>query len=385
MSVAALPWSAGTPHRIRVLVDFLERRYDLWVKPAGQPERRLLAAAPLPSAVKTADDLDTFAWSGSPATAASALAVGEYATPFSAKINFQTSGSAGYPGCLPDTGAAYGDRGNGHAYGWIEGANAALARDRNSANSPDERHDTLNQMQYNNPPTEIHTWEIAVPRGSYDVRLVCGDPDYTDSYYHVLAEGITLVQGNAQGSGRRFFDQSARIVVEDGRLTLTNGPGAYRNKVCFIEIRSTGDRPYPFETYQSWAAARFAGGAADPAAAAGADPDRNGLPNALEYATGGDPAASAAEGSVTAFALAEAGFAEFRFHRSAQALDAGYGVWETADLVHWDLLWSSEEDADFSSPLVVPPGSATDEWVTLQFPLDPGRPRQFFRLQVALP
>ena len=383
--LAGLPYLPGVALRIRLLADLMERRFDLWVKPAGQPERRLLAQATLPATVLSAADLDTFAWIGAPVTAARSAAATEFATPFAAKINFQTAGSPGYPGCLPDTGAAYGDRGNGLAYGWIEGANTALTRDRNSANSPDERYDTLNQMQYNNPPTETHTWEIAVPRGSYDVRLVCGDPDYTDSYYHVLAEGVTLAQGNAQGSGRRFFDRTARIVVEDGRLTLTNGPGSYRNKICFLEIASTGDRPYPFETYQAWTAARFSGGAADPAAAAGADPNHNGIPNALEYATGGDPTGASRGDPVTTFASDAGELAEFRFRRSAQALDAGYGVWETGDLIHWDLLWSSDEDADFSSPLIVPPGSATDDWVTLQLPLDPTRPRQFFRLQVTLP
>ena len=371
----------GVAHRIRLLVDFMERRFDLWVKPAGQPERQLLARAVLPASVQSADDLDTFAWIGAPASAASTAAATEFATPFAVKINFQTATSAGYPGYLPDTGAAYGDRGNGHSYGWIEGANTSLARDRNSANSADERYDTLNQLQYNNPPTETHTWEIAVPDGSYDVRIVCGDPDYTDSYYHVLAEGITAAQGNAQGSGRRFIDQRSRVLVTDGRLTLTNGPGAYRNKICFIEISSTASLAYPFFSYDAWSAARFPGGAADPAASPSADPDRNGVPNALEYAALGSGSASS---TLTSITLGGAGLAEFGFLRSARAIDAGYSIWESADLSRWDPLWSNRDDADFSSPLIALADPSVDGWVRLRVPLDADRPRQFFRLQVSV-
>ena len=382
-----LSYVPGVAHRIRLLVDFMERRFDLWVKPAGQAERQLLARAPLPATVQSAADLGTFAWIGAPATAAGNAAATEFATPFSAKINFQTSTSAGYPGYLPDTGAVYGDRGNGRTYGWIEGANTGLTRDRNSVNSSDERYDTLNQMQYNNPPTETHTWEISVPNGSYDVRLVCGDPDYTDSYYHVLAEGVTVTQGNAQGSGRRFIDQRARVLVADGRLTLTNGPGAYRNKICFIEIDATASRAYPFHSYAAWSAAHFVGGVNAPDSAPAADPDRDGVPNALEYAAGGSPAsASAAPAALTTLALGSTGLAEFSFHRSAQALDAGYSVWESDDLLQWDSLWNNREDADFSSLLIASAVDLNvDGWVTLQLPFDGSRGRHFFRLQVDLP
>ncbi len=382
--LAELAYCSGASHRVRLLVDLMERRYDLWVKPAGQPERQLIARAPLPASVKSSDDLDTFAWLGAPATAARAAASTEFATPFAVKINFQATTSAGYPGYLPDTGAAYGSRGNGYTYGWIEGANTGLTRDRNSANSADERYDTLNQMQFNNPPTETHTWEIAVPNGSYDVRLVCGDPDYTDSYYHVLAEGATLAQGNAQGSGRRFIDHSARILVSDGRLTLTNGPGAYRNKICFIEIASTAARAYPFLSYDAWSTSRFPGGVADPDSAPAADPDRNGVPNALEYASGSS-AGSSAGASFTSFALGAPDLAEFGFRRSAQAIDAAYSVWESEDLLHWDPLWNNHEDADFSSPLVAQADPSASGWVKLHVPLDTDRPRHFFRLQVSIP
>lgn len=383
--LAELSCLPGVAHRIRLLVDLQERRYDVWVKPAGQPERQLVARAALPAFVQSADDLDTFAWIGAPASAARAAAATEFATPFAVKINFQAATSAGYPGYLADTGAAYGDRGNGHRYGWIEGANTVLARDRNSANSPDERYDTLNQMQYNSPPTETHTWEIAVPDGTYDVRLVCGDPDYTDSYYHVLAEGVTAAQGNAQGSGRRFIDQRSRVLVSDGRLTLTNGPGSYRNKICFVEIASTAAREYPFFSYNAWSAARFPGGAADPAAAPAADPDRNGVPNALEYAAFGSAPSPSAPPALSAIARGDAGLAEFSFLRSARAVDAGYSVWESEDLSRWAPLWSTREDADFSSPLVASADPAADGWVRLRVPLDADRPRQFFRLQVSLP
>jgi hypothetical protein len=379
-----LPCTLGVAHRIRVLFDLNARTYSIWVKPTGSSERRLVANAALPASVKTAGDLDTFAWFGE-SNAASTATVTEYASPVDVKINFQATTSAGYPGYLPDTGSAYGNQGNGYTYGWIEGANTALTRDRNSASSPDERYDTLNQMQFNNPPTETHTWEIALPNGTYNVRLVCGDPGYTDSYYNVLAEGVTLTQGNAQSSGQHFFDNTAQVTVSDGRLTLTNGAGSFRNKVCFIEIASTASAPYPYRGYQDWASGIFASGTSDPAAAPSADPNHNGLANAVEYGAGLNPQDGASNPAVTSLALNSPGTAEFRFFRSASALDADYRVWQTTDLVNWNLLWSSDADADFSSPLVSIPNPSADNWVTLRVPTGSGVSKQFFRLEVAVP
>src|SRR5207249_276764 len=104
---------------------------------------------------------------------------------FSVKINFQDSTSAGFSGYLADRGAAFGARGNGFSYGW-NANNSANAINRNLPNSRDERYDTLNQMQSSSNPNAF--WEIAVPNGTYTVRLVAGDPGFFDSVYKINVE-----------------------------------------------------------------------------------------------------------------------------------------------------------------------------------------------------
>jgi fibronectin type 3 domain-containing protein len=150
---------------------------------------------------------------------------------FTALINFQppkTSVPAGYKA---DTGAVFGDRGNGLTYGWNAANNNAL--DRNSKRSPDQRYDTFAQMQVGGS----FTWEIAVPNGTYDVRPVAGDPVSVDAFYHVLAEGKNVIFGRPSSPSQHWIGGNSPVVVSDGRLTISNGASAVNNKINFIEIR----------------------------------------------------------------------------------------------------------------------------------------------------
>src|SRR6516162_5230765 len=90
----------------------------------------------------------------------------EPVTGFSVKINFQPAATPVPAGYIADTGAAYGDRGNGFTYGW-NADNTGQARERMATS--DKRYDTLNQLQ--RPANPNGFWEIAVPNGSYTVRL----------------------------------------------------------------------------------------------------------------------------------------------------------------------------------------------------------------------
>jgi Carbohydrate binding module (family 6) len=385
-----LSYQAGTSYRIRTLFDLTAHTYSLWVKPSGGTEHRLLVNAALPSVVTAVSDLSTFGWYGDASCASSAtvtnypinLDVGTMTT----KVNFQDTTSAGYPGFMADIGAAYGDRGNGYSYGWIEGANTSLTRNRNSTISPDERYDTFNQMQYNSPATETHTWEIAVPNGTYNVHLACGDPSYTDSSYQVLAEGATLVQGTPS-TAQYFIENTTLITVTDGRLTLTNGANAVRNKVCFIEmglINGYTDT-FPYKYYSDWASQYFSGGLSNPDAARSADPNHNGIPNEVEYALGHDPNSTAGGSTFTSFALKGGGAADFSFHCANSAIDASYHIWKSTDLVNWTQVWNSLEDADFSSPLISVSGTAADTVVTLHASATTESPKAFYRLTVDVP
>ena len=156
--------------------------------------------------------------------------------PFSAKVNFQPASAPTVAGYLVDSGAVYGSRGNGYTYGW-NGDNSAQAFDRNSKGSPDQRYDTLIMMQrYTNPNA---SWEIAVPSGSYSVRIVAGDPTSHSSVYRITAEGVLTVNGTPTTTNR-WIEGTQTVTVTDGRLTIANGTGASGNKICFLEIVRVG-------------------------------------------------------------------------------------------------------------------------------------------------
>jgi hypothetical protein len=161
---------------------------------------------------------------------------------FSAKVNFQDGTSQGFTGYLADTGLAYGSRG-GFTYGW-NADNTATARNRNATNSPDERYDTLNHLQKPSNPNAF--WEIAVPNGTYTVRVVAGDPGFFDSVFRINVEGVLAIDGTPTTS-QRWFDNTVTVTVSDGRLTVSSAAGASNNKISFIDISPAAAAPAAFQ------------------------------------------------------------------------------------------------------------------------------------------
>lgn len=155
------------------------------------------------------------------------------------KVNFQPSTTPGTPaGYLADTGLAFGPRENGFFYGWnID--NTANARQRDSANSPDLRYDTFNHMQ---KPDGATNWEIALPNGAYQVRLVSGDPENFDGIYRVAVGGQLFLEAQPTDTSR-FFERIGSAWVTDGRLSVGNYPGSSNNKINFIEIAALPATP----------------------------------------------------------------------------------------------------------------------------------------------
>jgi hypothetical protein len=148
------------------------------------------------------------------------------------RINFQPAGTPAVSGYLPDTGLVYTSRGNGQTYGWTID-NTAQTRDRNAANSPDQRYDTLTHLQKAGNPNAV--WEIAVANGTYSVRAVAGDALHFDSVFRLNAEGVLIVSGTPTTS-TRWIEGTGTVSVTDGRLTIRSGSGASNNKICFVEI-----------------------------------------------------------------------------------------------------------------------------------------------------
>jgi hypothetical protein len=156
---------------------------------------------------------------------------------WAADVDFRPTGSGPFPGYLADDGAAYGDRGNGFAYGWLAGGGPAAnphAIDRNEHElSPDGRHDTHVLMQ---SAEAEYAWEIDVPRGPYQVRVVMGDPLSTDALYRVNVEGETVVDG-APTALDPFVEGTATVRVPDGKLTISAASGARNNAIAFVQVR----------------------------------------------------------------------------------------------------------------------------------------------------
>jgi hypothetical protein len=147
-------------------------------------------------------------------------------------INFQPATAPVPPGYEPDGGAVFGVRSSGFIYGW-DRENTTNMVDRNAANAPDQRYDTFARTTIAGAGS---VWEIAVPNGTYDVVLVAGDPNRNNnSVFTYNVEGRSIVNG-VPTSTVRWFTGSNTVSVTDGRLTVTNGPGALANKLSFIEI-----------------------------------------------------------------------------------------------------------------------------------------------------
>lgn len=147
------------------------------------------------------------------------------------QINFQPASAPTVSGWLVDSGLVFGARAGGLTYGW----NVALTatRDRNNPDSPNQQRDTLiHTQQYT---TIAAVWEIVVPNGLYEVRLMAGDPNYFRSVYAFTVEGTLLLSGTPT-SATRWIEATNTVRVSDGRLTVRNAASAVNNKLNFIEI-----------------------------------------------------------------------------------------------------------------------------------------------------
>jgi regulation of enolase protein 1 (concanavalin A-like superfamily) len=143
------------------------------------------------------------------------------------QVNFQPAAAATPAGWLADSSAVYGDRGNGFSYGWTSSFDET--RDRNASNAPDQVHDTLNHMLKTTP----RVWEMALPNGVYQVRVLRGDPSYTDQVNHLLVEGVRLADPDGQD---HFDDGTVWVEVTDGRLTIEPAADAQNAKICAVEV-----------------------------------------------------------------------------------------------------------------------------------------------------
>jgi glucose/arabinose dehydrogenase len=148
-------------------------------------------------------------------------------------INFTFDEAAPVTRYLKDSGAVYGDRGDGLSYGWSV-SHTDVSRERNV--NPDQRLDTL-----------IHfhagaTWEFGLPNGKYDVTVAIGDPG-ASSAYTLNVEGVNYWNG-LNLAADTFATKTMTVTVSDGRLTLDQGAAPDKaTRIDYIQIVNVPSGP----------------------------------------------------------------------------------------------------------------------------------------------
>ena len=168
----------------------------------------------------------------------------------SIKINFQRPESDTPAGYLADGGHAFGPRGHGYTYGWVDPitgdpiSNTLNARDRDWYQVPDQRYDTFNHMRRYG----TYSWEMELPNGWYYIHAVVGDPEWVTATYGLDIEGILTIHGQPL-TNQHWLAGSNVVQVTDGRLTLSHNTIAQRSKISFIEVTPLPSGPGPFSAY----------------------------------------------------------------------------------------------------------------------------------------
>lgn len=192
------------------------------------------------------------------------------------KINFEpapgqtTQGlPTGYQtptGYLADTGAAYGNRGNGFSYGWVTEASVAdgTANGTIASAQPANAHwykDTVSgasslQKTYAHfeypgaGAAGARAWEMALENGTYQVTMSVGDTAGAfDSNYIINLEGVNVlpewtpanpINGSQNGGGFRSTLVTAVVTVTDGRLTM-DSIGGVNTEIQYLEVERIPD------------------------------------------------------------------------------------------------------------------------------------------------
>lgn len=150
------------------------------------------------------------------------------------RINFEPPETTTPSGYLSDSGAVFGDRGNGFRYGWT-GDLSSRARERENPASPDLVHDTLIHTYLVEPNVGSETWSIELPNGLYRVDILAGDPDFQNSNLQISANDALTVSGSNSPS-QRWRRGEVFVSVTDELLVLDNAPGWLNNKICALII-----------------------------------------------------------------------------------------------------------------------------------------------------
>jgi uncharacterized delta-60 repeat protein len=212
----------------------------------------------------------------------------------------------------------------------------------------------------------------------------------------VIGGAFTAVNGtnrqriarlNADGSLDLTFNPGAganavvrsMVLQPDGKILIggdfTTVNGVERTYVA----RLHGDASEP--SFAAWAAGFGLAGTA-----AADDPDRDGLPSAVEYVLGGNPASPAASGSGRPTGALENGNMTFSFQRadSAETPDVVLTVESGTDLTAWpDVFTIGPDTAASSSGVTITENGLAADTIAVAIPIGTDRAR-FARIKVMI-
>jgi hypothetical protein len=146
----------------------------------------------------------------------------------SSKVNFQKSGTPTVTGYIVDSGLTFAVR-NSQMYGWsISHSDTAVDRAKNT-----------NQLLDTNIGVKSGAkWEMAVPNGTYTVKVSVGD-GLVATTNTVRLEGSSVFSAVALGANK-YSQKTVTVTVTDGRLTLDAGSAAsLATRVNYIELTKT--------------------------------------------------------------------------------------------------------------------------------------------------
>jgi hypothetical protein len=144
----------------------------------------------------------------------------------SIQINFQPASVVAPQGYVVDSGLPFGAVANGYTYGWTTDLSSFAVQCNNTA-SLDVRYDTAIMLVAGG------TWEMSVPNGMYDVKIVSGAGDSGSvSAQKFTVEGVPATQIQSQANVG-WSEETVTVVVTDGKLTIVGNPGS---SICFVQI-----------------------------------------------------------------------------------------------------------------------------------------------------
>jgi len=157
------------------------------------------------------------------------------AQPAAVNISFQPASFPMQSGYKGDYGQVFGNRGNGYSYGWNV---SHVGRTFGYSALPGwEKTWGAAWSLIRLLPGSSTRWEIAVANGNYEVTILAAGYRCQGQLQQIAAEGVLVVNGVAGWDYDTYEGGTRLVTVQDGRLTVTNGPTAAENCIDYIQIR----------------------------------------------------------------------------------------------------------------------------------------------------